>query len=75
MPIKGLNARLTALEGCYKRDRLVVLAWLPDGTQRPMTVDEMIELNGGFCKVLSGNDLEDLDTILNLIEAKAFEKQ
>lgn len=64
---KSLNNRLTALESLYKRDRIIVLAELPDGTKRSMTVDEMIEEQAGFCKVLSGCDLSDLDIILDSI--------
>lgn len=64
---KSLNNRLMALESLYKRDRIIVLAELPDGTRRSMTVDEMIEEQAGFCKVLSGCDLSDLDKILDSI--------
>lgn len=64
---KSLNNRLTALESLYMRDRIIVLAELPDGTRRSMTVDEMIEEQAGFCKVLSGCDLSDLDKILDSI--------
>ena len=64
---KALNNRLRALESLYKRDRIIVLGCLPDGTERPMTVGEMTDMNAGFCKVLDGSDLIDFDLILECI--------
>lgn len=70
----GLKNRLQALESLYRRDRIIVLACLPDGSERPMTVDEMIEQDAGFCRVLAGSDLRDFDKILDVIGKQSTEK-
>ena len=69
---KNINARLTALESQYKRQRIIVLAMLPDGTETSMTVGEMIERGAGFCKVIGGCDLTDIDKILNTIAERSI---
>lgn len=69
--MKTIENRLTTLEKTLTPDPMRVLAQLPDGTNAVMTVDEMIELGAGFCKVVSGTDMNDLDKILATIPGGA----
>lgn len=71
MPTKTLNNRLQALESLYRRDRIIVVARLPDGTEVPLSVNEMVEQGAAFCRVLEGSDLSDLDRILESIAKEA----
>ncbi len=50
-------------------ERIIVLAELPDGTREEMTVDRMLETGADFCRVVSGNDLKDIDRILSTYES------
>ncbi len=49
---------------------LVVLALLPDGTEREMPVAECVNLGAEFIKVVHGNSLSDLDILLDAFRAK-----
>lgn len=67
MSLKLILHRIEDLESLYRRDRITVLAALPDGETRPMTVDEMLQQGAGFCRILAGSDLHDFDRILDNI--------
>ncbi len=43
---------------------LVLLCRMPDGTERTMSVHEMIDTGSHFQKVVRGNNLADLDRML-----------
>lgn len=62
----SINSRLTRLE-CMRPSRLVVLARMPDGTEREMTAPEYVEAvkdGADFIRSLRGNDLQDAKMIL-----------
>lgn len=66
MTIKQLEGRVKRL----RPSRLVVLARMPDGTEREMSAPEYVEaVKGGadMIRVLRGNDLCDVDLILGTI--------
>lgn len=65
----SINSRLSRLES-MRPSRLVVLASMPDGSEREMSAPEYIEaVKGGadMIRVLRGNDLRDVDLILGTI--------
>lgn len=66
MTIKQLEGRINRL--CPSR--LVVLARMPDGTEREMSALEYVEAvkdGADMVRVLRGNDLRDVDLILSTI--------
>lgn len=65
--MKNIDNKLTALEKELTPDPLRVLAMLPEGTERVLTVEEMQELDAAFCRVISGSDMRDLDKLLDWI--------
>ena len=69
--MKNIDNRLTMLEKTLTPDPMMVLSEFPDGTTVVVTVDDMIARGGGFCKVISGSDLTDLDRILATIPGDA----
>lgn len=71
--MKNIDNRLTMLEKTLTPDPLRVLVQMPDGTNAVMNVDEMIKSGAGFCKVVSGTDMNDLDKILATILGGANE--
>ena len=68
----NLCARLSRIEAKLEAKRpcpLIVRAKLPDAeTAQEMTVQEMIETGAGFERVVNGNNLHDLDKILDCIK-------
>ena len=48
---------------------LVVLARLPDGTEKEMSAPECVEAGADFIRCVSGNDLRDVDIILNAFKS------
>ena len=66
MTIKQLEARAKRL----RPSQIVLLARMPDGTEREMSAPEYVEAvkNGAdMIRVLRGNDLRDVDLILSTI--------
>lgn len=68
---KSQNNRLKALEDVLRRDRITVIARLPDGCEQSMTVSEMLERDAAFCRVLAGSDIQDFDVILDGIASQS----
>ena len=60
-----LKSRLQKTENRLPK-KLIILADV-NGVQIEMTIDEFCATNAGFCRVLRGNSLNDLDRILNII--------
>ena len=60
MSIKALGRKIEKM----RPQRLVVLAHTQDGVEKEMGIDELIETNGEFIRVLRGNDLSDIDALL-----------
>lgn len=65
------QTRLERLEKRMIPDPLIVIAKLPNGETAQMTVSEMLQRGAGFCKVVSGSDMNDLDRILATIPGGA----
>lgn len=64
-----ITSRLSRLEN-MRPSRLMVLARMPDGTEREMSAREYTETvkdGAEMIRVLRGNDLKDLDLILSTI--------
>ena len=62
--MNDLMKRLSKLERERLEEPLIVLATTPTG-ETVVTVDEMIQKGFGFCRVISGSSLADLDRILS----------
>ena len=60
MTLKELEREINKIRG----RSLVVLARTPDGQEREMSVQECAETGSTFIHVVSGNSLDDLDTLL-----------
>ena len=60
MTLKELEKKVSRIRPM----RLVVLAHTQDGVEKEMGIDELIETNGEFIRVLRGNDLSDIDALL-----------
>lgn len=69
--MNGIIKRLSILERERLQEPLIVLAKLPTGEEKPMSVDDMIKNKGDFVRVLNGSSLTDLDKILKLMYDKA----
>lgn len=63
MTVKELERRIERL----RPDRLVVLARLPDGTEREISARELVEAGAEMVRVLRGNFLDDARLILGAI--------
>ena len=61
MTLKELESRVDRIRSKH----LMVLARTPDGQEQVMSVKECIEANADFIRVVSGNDLHDLDELLD----------
>ena len=62
----SIASRLTKLEN-MRPSRIVLLARMPDGTEREMSALEYVEVvkdGADMIRVLRGNDLRDVDLIL-----------
>lgn len=62
----SIASRLTKLEN-MRPSRIVLLARMPDGTEREMSALEYVEVvkdGADMIRVLRGNDLRDVDMIL-----------
>ena len=65
----SIASRLTKLEN-MRPSRIVLLARMPDGTEQEMSAPEYVEAvkdGAEMVRVLRGNDLRDVDLILNTI--------
>ena len=65
----SIVSRLTQLEN-MRPSRIVLLARMPDGTEQEMSAPEYVEAvkdGAEMVRVLRGNDLRDVDLILNTI--------
>ena len=69
--MKSIHERLAALEERMKVDPLIVL--LADGTT--CTARERVANGGGWCSVVGGSDLKDLELLLNTLREKAEREQ
>lgn len=69
--MKSIHERLSALEERMKVDPLIVL--LADGTT--CTARECVANGWGWCRVVGGSDLKDLELLLNTIREKAEREQ
>lgn len=71
----SIASRLAALEAVAERKRpraLMVLCKTPGSDEaKKMTVPAMIAAGAGWTRVCGGNDLRDLDKLLNHIKASA----
>lgn len=66
MTIKQLEDRINQL----RPSRIVLLARMPDGTEKEMSAPEYVEAvkdGADMVRVLRGNDLRDVDLILGTI--------
>lgn len=62
----SIASRLTKLEN-MRPSRIVLLACMPDGTEREMSAPEYVDAvkdGADMVRVLRGNDLRDVDLIL-----------
>lgn len=67
----SITSRLSRLEN-MRPSRIVLLARMPDGTEREMSAPEYVEAvkdGAEFIRVLRGNDLQDVDLILSTIQS------
>ena len=71
----SIRKRLQALEEKCSPRKLYVLAINADGEQQEMTAKECIDNGYQFCKVVEGNNLEELDEPLAIMTKVAFEDQ
>ena len=62
--LKSRIRRVQAFADSKRGKRLNILFRCPDGEERAGTVDDLIESQGEFLRVLSGNSLEDVHTLL-----------
>jgi len=69
--MNSIVSRLKALELQYKTDPLIVLAHLDSGENVVVSMQECIERNLSFAKVLKGSSLNDLDLLLAAFRAAA----
>ena len=60
MTLKELEKKVNRI----RPQRLVVLALTQEGVEKGMGIDELIETNSEFIRVLQGNDLSDVDALL-----------
>ena len=71
--MSNLKARIehirTFMEDCLGK-QLIFLYRTPDGKEKRGNIDDLIADNGEFLRVLSGNQLEDLDKMLNYERGK-----
>lgn len=65
MTVKELERRVDRIRG----SALVVLCRLPDGTEKEMSAEEFAESGGDFIRVIRGNDLHDVDIILDTFKS------
>ena len=70
-----VDARLTALEkwvSAHAVSTTYVLAELPDGTEKEMTVDEMVHSGASFLHIVTMGSMKDLDKILATIPSEGI---
>lgn len=65
MTIKELSRKIDRIRPA----RLVVLARLPDGTEKEMSAPECVEAGAEFIRCVSGNDLHDVRLILGMFKS------
>ena len=70
----NLMKRLQALEDKLKPKELIVIA-IVDGQEVAITARECIDRKADFVRVKGGNNLEELDELLSIMTARAFEDQ
>ena len=61
MNVKGLERRIKRI----RPRSLVVIGMLPDGTEKKMSAPELVATGAELVRVIDGNDLNDLDLILD----------
>lgn len=66
MNYRSLKKRIEALRVQIKPDPLIVFAWsIPEGIFKEMTAQEFSEHGFGLPKVVSGENVDDLDLLLD----------
>jgi len=70
--ISDVKKRIERLELLRHGHALRVLVKLPDGSEKIMSVDEMIERRGQLVRVVDGDSLSDLDKILTEAKKAAY---
>ena len=60
MTLKELENKISQLRG----RPLVLLCKTPDGNEKKMSVKECVETGSAFIHVVAGNDMDDLDKLL-----------
>lgn len=67
----SIASRLTKLES-MRPSRIVLLARMPDGTEREMSAPDFIKSakdGADFIRVMRGSDLKDVDLILSTFQS------
>ena len=70
----SIKARLQKVSERGYGNTLLVLAEMPDGHRKEMTVDEMLQRGCNFIRVVSGNSLSDLDKLLQFARDEAYKE-
>lgn len=65
--MNSITGRLKKLESYLPRP-IIVLCRMSDGSEREMTVDEFTETGAIFIRVVRGNNLADVDKILEAVD-------
>lgn len=76
MNYRSLKKRIEALRVQIKPDPLIVLAWsIPEGTLKEMTAQEFSKHGSGLPKVVSGENIDDMDLLLDKILEQAMNEK
>lgn len=76
MNYRSLKKRIEALRVQIKPNPLIVLAWsIPEGIFKEMTAQEFSEHGSGLPKVVSGENVNDLDLLLDKILEQAMNEK
>lgn len=76
MNYRSLKKRIEALRVQIKPNPLIVLAWsIPEGIFKEMTAQEFSEHGSGLPKVVSGENVDDLDLLLDKILEQAMNEK
>ncbi len=76
MNARSIKKRIEALRRELKPDPLIVLAWsIPEGILKEMTAQEFSEHGSGLPKVVSGENVDDMDLLLDKILEQAINEK
>ena len=71
--MKSVLSRIELLEASRRTDPLIILTVDSDGNEKKTTVSEMLQSgNYDFVRVLSGNNMADLDRLLSAFRERAL---